>query len=122
MVRLGLCLLASLGLCLASGQAPRPAGFGFNASGISNRLLTPNGDGRNDSVVLTFSNPRDSVVTGKVYDLQGRFVADMAPGPVAGVTLAWDGRAGGRGVASGLYVFRLSAEAQSYTGVLVVIR
>lgn len=118
-------LLALLAAAWAAAPTPapaRPAGFGFDSgSGLTNRFLTPNGDGRNDFTVLRFSNPRASQVAGEVYDLKGAKVADMTAGPAAD-TLMWDGMSGGRPVAGGLYVYRLTAEDRAYTGVLVVVR
>ena len=99
-----------------------PAGFSFNpASGVSNRMLTPNGDGKNDFVVFTFNNPKDSQVTGKIYDLQGRLVAEMSPGPVSN-SLEWNGKAGGQAVPGGIYIYQIQAEGKTFNGTIVVIR
>ncbi|MDE2237470.1 MAG: fibronectin type III domain-containing protein, partial [Elusimicrobia bacterium] len=75
--------------------AERTGGFSFDTAGLSNRMLTPNGDGRNDTTIFKYDNPRGSEVTGKIYDIRGRFVSDMMPGPV-GDSLQWDGKSGGR--------------------------
>lgn len=104
------------------GMAPRPLAFSFDASGVSNRLITPNGDGLNDAAVLSFSNPRDSSVRGRIYDLRGSFVSDMTAGPTPSLTLQWDGKGSGGAVASGIYVYVLEAEEKVFTGTLVVVR
>ena len=102
------------------------SGFSFDTSdGISNRLITPNGDGLNDAVVFTFNNPGDVQVTGKVFGLKGAEVALMTSGPSLAApraTLKWDGMSGGRPVASGLYIYRIQAEKQVYSGLLAVIK
>lgn len=107
---------------LTAALPARPQGFSFDASGLSNRLITPNGDGRNDGFVISFSNPADSAISGRIYDLRGAFVADMTAGPVPGTTLAWNGRSGGAAVRSGIYVYVLEGEGKSFSGTVVVIR
>ncbi|MBI4425935.1 MAG: gliding motility-associated C-terminal domain-containing protein, partial [Elusimicrobia bacterium] len=99
----------------------RPTGFSADAAGLSNRTLTPNGDGFNDSVVVVFNNPRDSKVTGKVYDLRGKLVAPMTPGPVAN-SLKWNGQADGQTAATGVYIYQLEAEGTVYNGTVLVVR
>jgi len=93
----------------------------FDISGLTNKAITPNGDGLNDTAVFTFDNPRDSAFSGKIYDLSGAFVANMTPGPVAN-SLQWDGRAGGRPVSGGAYVYQIRAEEKTFNGTLLVIR
>ena len=93
----------------------------FDISGLTNRAITPNGDGLNDTTVFTFDNPRDSAFSGKIYDLSGAFVADMTPGPVSN-SLQWNGRAGGRAVASGVYAYQIKAENKVFNGTLMVIK
>ncbi|MDD5628552.1 MAG: gliding motility-associated C-terminal domain-containing protein [Elusimicrobia bacterium] len=100
----------------------RAQGFSFDASGVSNRAITPDGNGLNDTVVFTFSNPQDSAVSGRIYDVRGRFVADLAPGPVAGASLVWDGKANGAVVPRGVYIYQIRAEGRTYNGTVVVIR
>ncbi len=99
----------------------RVQAFSFDTAGISNRLITPNGDGKNDAVVFTFDNPRDSSVTGKILDLKGARVADMSAGPVSN-SLMWDGRSQGNVVASGVYIYQLEAEGKILNGTVAVIK
>jgi hypothetical protein len=100
----------------------RNQAFNFDVSGLFNRALTPNGDGLNDTVVFTFDNPKDSGVSGRLYDARGRYVCDMAPGPVAGASLLWDGKAGGGVVPRGVYIYQIQAEGRTFNGTVVVIR
>lgn len=100
----------------------RNQAFNFDVSGISNRAITPNGDGLNDTVVFTFDNPHDSAFSGRVYDVRGRYVCDMAPGPVAGASLMWDAKSGGRVVPRGVYIYEIRAEGRTFNGTVVVIR
>jgi hypothetical protein len=100
----------------------RGAGFNFDLSGVSNRAITPNGDGLNDTVVFTFDNPMASAFRGRIYDLRGGYVGDLAPGPVAGTSLMWDAKASGRVVPSGVYIYEILAEGKTFKGTVVVIR
>ena len=97
-----------------------PAAFSFDPnSGISNRLITPNGDALNDRVVFSFNNPRDSDVSGRIYDIKGAEVAAMTAGTD---TLIWDGKSGGQAAPSGVYIYVIRAEDKVYSGTLVVIQ
>jgi gliding motility-associated-like protein len=100
----------------------RASGFSFNMAGVSNRFLTPNGDHRNDNVVFMFDNPNNSPVAARIFDMHGRVVAgSLPPGPV-GNSLMWDGTAGGRPVPGGVYIYQISAEGQSFSGTLVIVK
>jgi hypothetical protein len=100
----------------------RTGGFSFNMAGVSNRFLSPNGDHKNDNVVFTFDNPRDSAVTAKILDLRGRVVAGNLPaGPVSN-SVMWDGTANGVSVPGGVYIYQIQAEGQSYSGTVVIIK
>lgn len=99
----------------------RDASVHFDISGLTNRAITPNGDGLNDAAVFTFDNPRDSAFSGKIFDLGGAFIATMAPGPVDN-SLLWDGKAGGRPVSGGAYVYQIRSEDKTFNGTLLVIR
>jgi len=99
----------------------RAGAFSFDTSGISNRFITPNGDGRNDSVVFTFENQRDSEVKGRIFDMKGALVADMGPGPVAN-SLIWDAKSGGSPVAGGVYIYQIQGEGKTHNGTIIVIK
>ncbi|MFA6434206.1 MAG: gliding motility-associated C-terminal domain-containing protein [Elusimicrobiales bacterium] len=99
----------------------RDSGVHFDLSGLSNKAITPNGDGLNDTAVFTFDNPRDSAFSGAIYDLRGAFVSDMTGGPVSN-SLQWDGKAGGRPVSGGAYVYQIKAEGKTFNGTLLVIK
>jgi len=36
------------------------------------KIFTPNGDGWNDYFEITYENPADGMVNGKIYDLKGK--------------------------------------------------
>ncbi|PIU19897.1 MAG: hypothetical protein COT18_05115, partial [Elusimicrobia bacterium CG08_land_8_20_14_0_20_59_10] len=99
----------------------RGGGFGADTAGLTNRLITPNGDGKNDTMVFIYDNPLGNTVKGRIYDLRGTLVASMTQGPV-GNSLLWDARAGGRVVPGGIYIYQITAGAKRYNGTVAVIR
>ncbi|MFI5346995.1 MAG: hypothetical protein ACHQ51_11535 [Elusimicrobiota bacterium] len=122
---------------LAVGVFAQSAAFRF--FGPLSRIITPNGDGKNDQVFFCFDNPSDSDASGKVYSLLGSEVATMGPRltpSVAGCaaagtpqfpgtsnqSLTWDGRSNGSVVRSGVYIYRITAELKVYSGTLIVVR
>jgi flagellar hook assembly protein FlgD len=65
-----------------------------------------------------------TVVLG-IYDLGGRLVRSLFAGPLSGGAhqLVWDGRDGdGAGLASGVYLCRLQAGAETATRKLALLR
>lgn len=97
----------------------RPQAFNFNQAGVSNRMVTPNGDGKNDAVVFTFDNPRDSAVTVRILDLKGKQVAgDLPQGPLSN-SKAWTP---GPGVPGGVYIYQIESEGQVFTGTIVILK
>ncbi|MCX5789198.1 MAG: fibronectin type III domain-containing protein [Elusimicrobia bacterium] len=103
----------------------RTQGLHFDLSQLSNKFITPNGDGLNDTAVFVFDNPFDSAISGKIFDLRGGFVADMSAGPINGAgtgSLQWDGKSNGRVVSGGAYVYQIRAEDKVFSGTLVVVR
>jgi hypothetical protein len=97
----------------------RPQAFNFNQAGVSNRLVTPNGDGKNDSVVFTFDNPRDSAVTVRILDIKGKQVAgDLPQGPISN-SKSWTP---GPAVPGGVYIYQIESEGQVFTGTIVILK
>lgn len=100
----------------------RSAGVVFDLSNLSSRVITPNGDGLNDTAILTYDpGPAGVVPEGKIYDLRGAFVADMAAGLVPN-TLTWDGRMNGVPAAGGVYMYRVTGGGKTFTGTIVVAK
>ncbi len=100
----------------------RSAGPVFDVSNLASRVITPNGDGLNDTLIFTYDpGPNNVVPTGQIFDLKGRQVADMTPGAVPN-TLTWDGRMNGRYVTSGVYIYQIKGGGQTFNGTFVVAR
>jgi hypothetical protein len=114
----GVHTLAVLALLLMGGASAAPvAPLGFTFTGVVNRFITPNGDGKNDAAVFQYANAQDSAGVIRIYELRGRQVASIAIEP--GTTFAsWDPR----GFASGVYIYVVTIEQASRSGVLVVVR
>lgn len=103
----------------------RSQGFNFDISQITNKMITPNGDGLNDTTVFIFDNPNDSGYSGRIFDVRGGMIADMSPGPVQGCqtgSLKWDGKANGAPVSGGVYIYQIRAEDKVFNGTILVIR
>ncbi len=99
----------------------RLGAFAADFSGLSNRMLTPNGDEKNDTMVFVFDNPRSSAIKGKIFDIRGAFIAKMTEGEIAN-SLSWDAKANGTVVSGGVYIYQIESEGQVYNGTVVVIR
>lgn len=95
--------------------------FSADVSGLTNRFITPNNDGKNDSMIFIYDNPKKLQVKGKIFDLKGAFVSDMHPGPIEN-SLSWDGKMNGKIVPGGVYIYQIEAGAKTYNGTVVVIR
>ena len=99
----------------------RSGSFAADKAGLLNRLITPNGDGKNDTMVFIFDNPQEKAVKGRIYDLRGALVATMGPGPVSN-SLVWDAKSGGQVVPGGVYIYQLEADGTVYNGTVVVVK
>jgi len=115
----------------------RAQNLDFKFLGPIARVITPNGDGKNDIAIVCVDNPAFSDVQGKVYTLLGAEVSSFGPltqsittgmncpvGAIAGSSeyLTWDGRSSGNVVGSGIYVYRIQAEKRIYSGTILVVR
>ena len=85
------------------GRSPAPAAY---------RLLPNHPNPFNPATLIEFSLPERQRVRLTIHALDGRRVATLldAPLPAGDHALVWNGRGdGGRGVASGVYVYRIEA-------------
>jgi gliding motility-associated-like protein len=114
------CLLAlALAAQAAAPSTPRLQGFTFTS--VSNRIITPNGDDKNDEIVIQVENPSFSEVTGQVFDLRGHHVANMITSSDL-QSLQWDGRANNVVVNGGVYIYVIESEGRAYRGSVLVVR
>lgn len=88
---------------------------------MSGRILTPNGDGINDSVVFNFPVSESAAPSARVYDISGRCITALSP--VSATQLRWDGRdSAGRVVESGVYLVQISEASSLWNGVVSVAK
>lgn len=111
----------NLGVYQIRAQA-RSNGAVFDVSNLSSRVITPNGDGRNDTLIFTYDpGPNNVVPEGRILDMNGAFVADMTQGLVPN-TLTWNGTMNGAPAHSGVYMYRITGGGKTFTGTVVVAR
>jgi gliding motility-associated-like protein len=92
-------------------------------TGVFPRIFTPNGDGYNDKAVFHFDNPEVLPVGGKIYDITGAQVSELAGGSDPTATLLWDGKdSGGQTVPGGIYFYKIEFQGKFITGTVVVAR
>jgi hypothetical protein len=142
LIILGAAAAALLAASLETGRL-HAAVAGFSFRGALARIITPGvRDGRNDVAVLCFENPKDSSVSGTVYDMRGQSVSGMAHlkeqgdptvsqcrakyppaiSPPQLEAMTWDGRSDGALASGGVYIYQLQSEDVSVTGTLLVVR
>jgi len=90
------------------------------------KIITPNGDGLNDFCEFFYDNPQNFAPAGKIFDITGALVVNMANGPLksdSSGSLRWRGvDASGRIVRSGVYIYQIDAGGEVYNGTVVVAR
>jgi len=112
----------NLGLYQVRQQARSENGPVFDISNISGRIITPNGDGKNDIFIMRYDpGPNDVTPTGRIYDLRGDYVSDMTPG-LEPDTITWNGTMHGVPVTSGVYVYQVKGGGKTFNGTIVVAK
>lgn len=91
------------------------------------KVITPNGDGINDTAFFSVENPTDMQIHGSIYDLRSDKVADLVDSGIisgTGTTLMkWDGRDdSGAVVPGGVYLYKIEAGDRRLTGLVGVAR
>ncbi|MBK8871747.1 MAG: hypothetical protein IPN19_12135 [Elusimicrobia bacterium] len=90
---------------------------------VYNRSFSPNGDGRAESVVFRLENPENLPMEGAIYSSENMHIADMAPGPIPGLTLTWDGRARhGAMCEGGIYTYEINVGGRRTNGIVVLLK
>ncbi|MBN1385261.1 MAG: gliding motility-associated C-terminal domain-containing protein [Elusimicrobia bacterium] len=115
-VLLTLLLSYSLPLCLYA--------VGFKLIEVKPGIITPNGDNRNDRLIVIYENPNDSNVSGRIITISGHYVADMLVDPdINNPKITWDGKYdSGDAVPSGIYIYQIEVEGEVINGTVVVAK
>jgi hypothetical protein len=105
-------------------RAGRPTVFGLTAIDPK-KVFTP-GIAPYEKITFFVDNPDGDKVTGKVLDLRGEFVADLAAigDPTAiSVTLEWAGRdCDGKDAPKGVYLYQIKGSGKTINGTIMVAR
>ena len=90
---------------------------GFSGADLrpKRRILTPNGDGINDTIDFTGIDQGESV---HIYSVRGRRIKTLPP-----TNLKWDGTDdNGRIVESGIYIYQYNSQGSRVSGVILVVK
>ncbi|KAF0127545.1 MAG: hypothetical protein FD189_19 [Elusimicrobia bacterium] len=117
---------AAISLAAALLLAPAlMAAVTVGSSRALSRLVTPNGDSRNDTFVFQCHNPSELLVKGEIFDLKGRKVADMTLKEISLTDsyykMEWNPNLGMR-AAGGVYIYQITVGETVIKGTVVVIR
>ena len=113
-------------------QAYRAADFNI-ISVEPRKTFTPNGDCINDYFTIRFDNPKDSIISGLVFDMTGREVADFkaieanadsCTTSFSVSSISWDGKdRNGNPVDAGVYFYQVkTSEGVRKSGTIVIAR
>lgn len=83
----------------------------------SEKVITPNGDGINDTAMFSFGSSQTLSV--KIFDMSGHRIRD-----VSGTgNLSWDGRdTSGKIVESGVYIYQYDLDGETVSGLIAVVK
>ncbi|HBE88645.1 MAG TPA: hypothetical protein DDW67_05835 [Elusimicrobia bacterium] len=117
---------AAISLAAALLLAPAlMAAVNVGTSRALNRLVTPDGNHRNDTFVFQCYNPSELLVRGEIFDLKGRKVADMTLKNISLTdsyySMEWNPNLGMR-AAGGVYIYQVTVGESVLKGTVVVIR
>ena len=88
------------------------------------KIFTPNHDGWNDYIEIVYDNPYDALVSGKIYDIKGRLVANMKKDQ-NNERLIWNGKdLNDNPVTGGLYIYQVEVsglENKVIKGIIILI-
>ncbi|OGS47370.1 MAG: hypothetical protein A2539_07395 [Elusimicrobia bacterium RIFOXYD2_FULL_34_15] len=96
---------------------------GFKIAEVKPKIITPaSSSGINDYLIISYDNPNDSNVSGKIITLNGYFVADMLNNDLS-AKITWNGKDdSGKVVSSGIYIYQIDVEGKVFNGTVVVAK
>ena len=111
------------GLFMANARSAQTIG-GIILQEVSPRILTPNGDLLNDSVIFRFDSGLTGIpIDSAIFDINGSKIAGISIHPTDDHWLTWNGTdEGGQRVPSGIYIYKIKIGKNMATGTIVVAR
>lgn len=89
------------------------------------KIFSPNNDGWNDYLEIEYINLEDALIHGKIFDIRGRFVAEMKKS-ITEEKLIWDGKdKDGNICPSGVYIYQIEItgpESKILNGTCVLVK
>ena len=90
-------------------------------SSFPTKIFTPNGDGINDEINLTFSGITEESINAQIFDMSGKKVSDMTQRDFS--WFLWDGKdSDGKVVLPGIYIYQVKNGKYTANGTVVVAR
>lgn len=84
------------------------------------KIITPNGDNRNDTAIFTFSDLTENVIV-EIFDVTGRRIRSLST--TGAGNPAWDGRDdSGSIVESGIYIYQYNVQGERVSGMIAVAK
>jgi len=82
------------------------------------KILTPNGDGKNDFVNFSFGDLNDNIKV-EIFDISGHLMRTI----MSASTMQWDGRTdSGEIVESGVYIYQYTVDGKMISGLIAVAK
>lgn len=96
---------------------------GITMTEVAPRIVTPNGDLKNDVIFFRFDSPLSGLpVESSILDIHGARVSDLAVNSNE-TALLWDGKDNsGQALPSGIYIYSIKIGQKTATGTIVVAR
>ncbi len=96
----------------------------INLLSVTPRIITPNGDGKNDRAFFNFDQHLTGLsISGEVFDLQGAKVGDLSVFDGDDTKMTWNGKDDeGVSVRSGIYIYQIKLGGSRLTGTVVVAK
>ncbi|MBI5574671.1 MAG: gliding motility-associated C-terminal domain-containing protein [Elusimicrobia bacterium] len=91
------------------------------ASSFPTKIFTPNDDGINDEINLTFTGVTEDLTDAEIFDITGKKIADMTQNDYS--WFSWDGKnSDGKMVLPGVYIYQVKSGKNICNGTVVVAR
>ena len=93
---------------------------------VTPRIITPNGDGKNDVAFFNFGSSDHLTglpITGDVFSITGARVANFGVSNINDTKMSWNGKDGdGNTLPSGIYIYQIKLGDSRLTGTVVIAR